>query len=103
MPKRRVPIYDCCRNSPIGKRDQNRSTAGRHWQRATGLSAARLYFQYLQRSKRAMTLNLKGLEAFERLAGKADVVVDSVRPDVKTKFGIDYESLRKIIPRFVNG
>src|SRR5258705_12607616 len=63
-------------------------------------------FQNLHRNKRAMTLNLKdprGLEVFRRLAEKADVVVENFRPDVKTKLGIDYESVRKINPRIVYG
>jgi len=30
-----------------------------------------------------------------RLAKQADVVVENFRPDVKTKLGIDYESVRK--------
>ena len=63
-------------------------------------------FQNLHRNKRAMTLNLKdpkGLEVFRRLAEKADVVVENFRPDVKTKLGIDYESMRKINPRIVYG
>ena len=63
-------------------------------------------FQNLHRNKRAMTLNLKdpkGLEVFRRLAQKADVVVENFRPDVKTKLGIDYESVRKINPRIVYG
>src|SRR5260221_82040 len=63
-------------------------------------------FQNLHRNKRAMTLNLKdpkGLEGFRRLAEKADVVVENFRPDVKTKLGIDYESVRKINPRIVYG
>lgn len=63
-------------------------------------------FQNLHRNKRAMTLNLKdkrGLAVFERLAAKADVVVENFRPDVKKKLGIDYESLAKINPRIVYG
>src|SRR5207249_12078981 len=63
-------------------------------------------FQNLHRNKRAMTLNLKdpkGLEVFKRLAEQADVVVENFRPDVKTKLGIDYESLRQINPRLVYG
>jgi crotonobetainyl-CoA:carnitine CoA-transferase CaiB-like acyl-CoA transferase len=63
-------------------------------------------FQNLHRNKRAMTLNLKdpkGLEVFRRLAEKADVVVENFRPDVKTKLGVDYESVRKINPRIVYG
>jgi formyl-CoA transferase len=61
-------------------------------------------FQNLHRNKRAMTLNLKdpkGLEVFRRLAAKADVVAENFRPDVKTKLGIDYESLRATNPRLV--
>src|SRR5256886_4407276 len=63
-------------------------------------------FQNLHRNKRAMPLTLKdpkGLAVFRRLAEKADVVVENFRPDVKTKLGIDYESVRKINPRIVYG
>lgn len=63
-------------------------------------------FQNLHRNKRSMTLNLKdpqGLAVFKRLAAKADVVVENFRPDVKTRLGIDYESLRAINPGIVYG
>src|SRR4051795_10385150 len=63
-------------------------------------------FQDLHRNKRAMSLNLKdpnGLEVFQRLAKQADVIVENFRPDVKTKLGIDYESVRKINPKIVYG
>ncbi len=61
-------------------------------------------FQNLQRNKRSITLNLKapeGLAIFKRMVGKADVVVENYRPQVKHRLGIDYESLRKINPRLV--
>jgi crotonobetainyl-CoA:carnitine CoA-transferase CaiB-like acyl-CoA transferase len=63
-------------------------------------------FQNLHRNKRAMSLNLKnpeGLAVFQRLAKKADVIVENFRPDVKAKLGVDYESVRKINPRIVYG
>ena len=63
-------------------------------------------FQNLHRNKRAMSLNLKdpkGLEVFNRLVAKADVVVENFRPDVKAKLGVDYESVRKINPRIIYG
>jgi formyl-CoA transferase len=63
-------------------------------------------FQNLHRNKRAMSLNLKdpkGLEVFNRLVTKADVVVENFRPDVKAKLGVDYESVKKINPRVVYG
>jgi crotonobetainyl-CoA:carnitine CoA-transferase CaiB-like acyl-CoA transferase len=61
-------------------------------------------FQNLNRNKRSLTLNLKkpeGLEVFRRLVKNADVVVENWRPDVKTRLGIDYESLREINPRII--
>src|SRR6218665_157823 len=63
-------------------------------------------FQNLHRNKRAMTLNLKdprGLAVFKRLVEKTDVVVENFRPDVKTRLGIDYESLKAINPGIVYG
>ncbi len=61
-------------------------------------------FQNLHRNKRSMTLNLKhprGLEVFRKLAERCDVVVENYRPDVKTRLGIDYETLRAINPRLI--
>jgi crotonobetainyl-CoA:carnitine CoA-transferase CaiB-like acyl-CoA transferase len=61
-------------------------------------------FQNLHRNKRSMTLNLKmpeGREVFARLAGKADVVVENYRPDVKYRLGVDYESLKAVNPRII--
>ena len=56
-------------------------------------------FQNLHRNKRSLTLNLKeteGLNIFNDLVKKADVVVENYRPDVKNRLGIDYETLAKI-------
>jgi len=56
-------------------------------------------FQNLHRNKRGFTLNLKdadGLKIFRQLAERSDVVVENYRPDVKTRLGIDYESLKKV-------
>ena len=61
-------------------------------------------FQNLHRNKRSLALNLKspdGLEIFKRLVRDADVVVENFRPGVKTRLGIDYETLRAINPRLV--
>lgn len=61
-------------------------------------------FQNLHRNKRSLTLNLKapeGLAILKRLAGRADVVVENYRPDVKHRLGIDYEALRAVNPRLV--
>src|SRR5271167_3488921 len=61
-------------------------------------------FQNLHRNKRSLTLNLKHPEALEilrRLVGKADVLVENYRPDVKHRLGIDYERMRAVNPRLV--
>ena len=61
-------------------------------------------FQNLHRNKRSLTLNLKseaGMKIFRQLADKADVIVENFRPDVKTRLGIDYETLSKTNPRLV--
>ncbi len=63
-------------------------------------------FQNLHRNKRAMTLNLKSPEGrgiFMRMAERADVVIENLRPDVKHRLGIDYESLRAVNKRIVLG
>jgi formyl-CoA transferase len=61
-------------------------------------------YQNLHRNKRSMTLDLKqpkGVEVLKRLAGRADVLVENFRPDVKRRLGIDYERLSALNPRLV--
>lgn len=61
-------------------------------------------YQNIHRNKRSITLNLKepeGIALLKRLAAKADVLIENYRPDVKSRLGIDYESLRKVNPRLV--
>src|SRR5262252_2802724 len=60
----------------------------------------------LHRNKRSLTLDLKsprGIEIIHKLVAKADIVVENFRPDVKTRLGIDYETLSKINPRLIYG
>ncbi len=52
----------------------------------------------LNRNKRSLILNLKqerGREAFLKMVESVDVVVESFRPGVMQRLGLDYESLRK--------
>ena len=61
-------------------------------------------FQNLHRNKRAMALDLKhpdGIAIFKKMVAKADIVVENYRPDVKTRLGIDYESLKAINKRII--
>jgi crotonobetainyl-CoA:carnitine CoA-transferase CaiB-like acyl-CoA transferase len=63
-------------------------------------------FQNLHRNKRAITLNLKtseGREILMRLAEKADVVVENMRPGVTKRLGVDFEAVKKRNPRIVYG
>jgi crotonobetainyl-CoA:carnitine CoA-transferase CaiB-like acyl-CoA transferase len=61
-------------------------------------------YQYTHRNKRSLTLNLKepeGIAVLKRLVATADVLLENFRPDVKTRLGIDYETLAQINPRLV--
>jgi len=61
-------------------------------------------YQYTHRNKRSITLNLKeaeGVAVLKKLVEKADVLLENFRPDVKSRLGIDYESLSRINPRLV--
>jgi crotonobetainyl-CoA:carnitine CoA-transferase CaiB-like acyl-CoA transferase len=63
-------------------------------------------FQNLHRNKRAITLNLKtdeGREILMRLAEKADIIVENMRPGVTKRLGVDFESVKKRNPRIVYG
>jgi crotonobetainyl-CoA:carnitine CoA-transferase CaiB-like acyl-CoA transferase len=58
----------------------------------------------LNRNKKSITLNLRTEEArqiFYQLSGKADVVLESYRPGVTRRIGIDYETIKKINPRTI--
>jgi crotonobetainyl-CoA:carnitine CoA-transferase CaiB-like acyl-CoA transferase len=63
-------------------------------------------YQNLHRNKRSLSLNLKtpeGKAIFRKLAARADIVLESFRPSVKYRLGVDYESLRQTNPRIICG
>jgi crotonobetainyl-CoA:carnitine CoA-transferase CaiB-like acyl-CoA transferase len=58
----------------------------------------------LMRNKKSITLNLKTDEAkkiFYELVKKADVVMDTFRPKVMEKLGVDYKTLSSINPSII--
>jgi crotonobetainyl-CoA:carnitine CoA-transferase CaiB-like acyl-CoA transferase len=58
----------------------------------------------LEQGKRSLTLDLEraeGRDVFHRLAGWTDVVIESFRPGVMARLGLDFESLRTRNPRLV--
>ncbi len=61
-------------------------------------------FLIVNRNKKSVTLDLKkpaGKEIFLKLAQDADVVIESFRPGVMKKLGLDYEALSKVNPNLV--
>src|SRR5204863_9537487 len=69
--------------------DSTRRMAG-----AVGTNSAA--FNALNRGKRGIVLNLKspaGLQAFRRLADRADVLIENYRPGVMRTLGLDYQTL----------
>ncbi|HEX2583517.1 MAG TPA: CoA transferase [Steroidobacteraceae bacterium] len=54
--------------------------------------------------KKSLVLNLKNphaLEAAKKLIAGADVVLENFRPGVMARLGLDYESVKKIVPSVV--
>jgi alpha-methylacyl-CoA racemase len=69
-----------------------------------GLGTRSALYLALNRGKRSIRVDLKshgGREAFLRLAGEYDVVLESFRPGVLDKLGCGYEALRAANPRLV--
>ncbi|MEK6455638.1 CaiB/BaiF CoA-transferase family protein [Caldifermentibacillus hisashii] len=61
-------------------------------------------FHSLNRNKKSVTFDLKtdeGKDQFFQMVGKADVVVESFRPGVMKRLGLDFPVLEKINPRLI--
>jgi len=61
-------------------------------------------FNAVNRGKRSLVLNLKvagGRDAFSRLAGSADILIENYRPGVMTDLGLDYPALAEVNPRLI--
>ncbi|HOC91966.1 MAG TPA: CaiB/BaiF CoA-transferase family protein [bacterium] len=68
------------------------------------IDGAGAMFLALNRNKKSVTLDLKddrGREIFLELVKKFDVVVESFRPGVMSKLGVDYATAEKINPRII--
>lgn len=66
--------------------------------------AASSTFNFLNRNKRAITLNLKddaGREAFEDLVRESDVLVENYSPAAVESLDLGYETLREINPELI--
>jgi crotonobetainyl-CoA:carnitine CoA-transferase CaiB-like acyl-CoA transferase len=61
-------------------------------------------FLAVNRGKRSLALDLKspaGRDAFSRMADQADVIVESFRPGVMQKLGVDYATLAARNPKII--
>lgn len=61
-------------------------------------------FACLNWGKRSTTLDLsrpEGKEVFRKMAEQADVIVESSRPGVVSRLGIDYKAIREVNPKIV--
>jgi crotonobetainyl-CoA:carnitine CoA-transferase CaiB-like acyl-CoA transferase len=66
--------------------------------------ARRAAFQFVNRNKQSIAINLKhavGQKILHRLAADADVLVEGFRPGVMARLGGDYATLSQINPRLV--
>jgi crotonobetainyl-CoA:carnitine CoA-transferase CaiB-like acyl-CoA transferase len=62
------------------------------------------YFLGLNRNKKSIAIDLateRGVELARSLVAGADVVVESFRPGVMKRLGLDYETLRRSNPRLI--
>ena len=63
-----------------------------------------VFFNAVNRNKRSIAIDLtkeEGRQLFLKLSEKADVVVESFRPGVVNKLGIDYHTLKKNNPKLI--
>ena len=67
-------------------------------------AARRAVFQFVNRNKRSIAINLKqpdGQKLLHLLAADADVLVEGFRPGVMARLGGDYETLKRVNPRLI--
>ena len=58
-------------------------------------------FFYANRNKKSLVIDLKdpqGTEIIRNIAASADVLIESNRPGVMKRLGLDYESIRQLNP-----
>lgn len=61
-------------------------------------------YNHLGRNKRSIALNLRlegARDVFYQLAAKADVIIESFRPGVVDRLGVDYKTVSQINPRII--
>ena len=62
------------------------------------------YYNYFNRSKRSISLNLKderGREIAQKLAQWADVLIENFSPGTMARLGLGYEDIKKVNPQII--
>lgn len=62
------------------------------------------YFLAVNRGKRSLTVSLdkpEGQELVRKLAAEADIVMENFKVDTLARYGLDFESLKKVNPRII--
>jgi crotonobetainyl-CoA:carnitine CoA-transferase CaiB-like acyl-CoA transferase len=78
----------------------------RHALRLHSLMSDDLSFRHLgqNRNKKSVALDLtkeEGREIFHRLAEKSDAIIETFRPGVVNRLGVDYDTVRELNPRLI--
>ncbi len=71
---------------------------------AAGISGRNFYFEYNNRNKRSLVVNLRkpeGKEIIYKLVEKSDVFVQNFRHGVAARMGLDYATLSKYNPKLI--
>jgi crotonobetainyl-CoA:carnitine CoA-transferase CaiB-like acyl-CoA transferase len=93
---------DVLKIEPPGEGDYARTMLQTEAERVSGTPSA--FYRIVNRGKRTTTLDLKteaGRAELVDLARDADVLVESFRPSVMARLGVDYDVLRQINPKLV--
>ena len=68
------------------------------------INGASAYFMSLNRGKKSIVCDTKtdkGKELFKRMAAKADVLVENLKPGAMERMGLGYDTLKEINPRLI--
>src|SRR6478672_6190173 len=89
-----------CSPAPMAATSMRRSALSREWA-DRGMAPAWLA---INGNKRSLTLDLQkpaAIEVVNRLAARADVVMENFRPGVMDRLGLGWQALRAVNPRLI--
>ena len=95
---------DVIKVESIQRIDGWRGSAATHANRELPGWESSPYFNWINRNKRDITLNLtdpRGVAILKTLVADADILIENYTPRVMAKFGLDYETLRAINPQLI--